>query len=226
MSESRTAASTRSRRGTLRAVYEEIAVLRARRGARRLVRRLGLRPHDGLHQLVAAIERRRGRPIVIREAPLPPEMALSGVCVETGEVDIIVVDNSATTPLLRLVITLHELRHLLNDTGGRRRQIVSSATALLERARLRAPRPAAARDPDHALFTSGTLAALTPALPADVVREILERNRPVHMRAPHHDPLDVAEVFSREVITLLALHDDASGTGAITSSLDHRRTGI
>ena len=213
-----------TRRGVFRAVYEELALRRARRGARRLVRRLGLRPHDGLQQLVDAVARRRGRRIIIREAPLRPDV--TGLCMETKVADIIVIDTSATTPLLRLVILLHELRHLLNDTGGRGQRAVSAAAGKLTRWGLWSPRPAIARDPDHTLVAPGTLADLTPSLPADLVQELFERRHPVHMRSPRHSRLDIAEVWAKEVITMLALDDDPAGTGAITSSLDHRRTGI
>lgn len=206
------------------AVRDEFAVLLARRGAQKLVRRLGLRPQDGLQQLVEAIERERGRRIIISEKPLTAE--LSGLCIETRHADIIFVDSSATTPLLRLVIVLHELRHLLHDTGGRRQRLMQAAGGLLERWHLRAPRAAAPRDPDHSVFSTVALAALAPGLPQDLVREIVERGHPVHGRAPHHDPLDIGEVFAREVLTMLAIHDDPTGLGAIASSLDHRRTGI
>lgn len=145
---------------------------------------------------------------------------------ETKVADIIVIDTSATTPLLRLVILLHELRHLLKDTGGRSHRVFSVAADTLTRWGLRPPTPAMERDPDHTLVAPGTLADLTPALPADVIQELLERRYPVHMRAPRHSRLDVAAVWEREVITMLALDDDPAGTGAVTSSLDHRRTGI
>ncbi|WP_406438990.1 hypothetical protein OHB14_51815 [Streptomyces sp. NBC_01613] len=145
---------------------------------------------------------------------------------ETKVADIIVIDTSATTPLLRLVILLHELRHLLKDTGGRHQRVFAATTTALTRWGLPSPRQAVARDPDHALVAPGTLADLTPSLPADLVQEILERRHPVHMRSPRHHRLDIAEVWAKEVITMLALDDDPAGTGAITSSLDHRRTGI
>jgi hypothetical protein len=80
-------------------------------------------------------------------------------------------------------------------------------------------------DPDHAVFAPDVLSALLPGLPPDLVREVLEAKRPVHLRAPHQHPRDPAEVFARRLIQMLPLHDDVSGTGAISSSFDHRRTG-
>lgn len=206
-------------------LYDEVALLHARLGAVRLVRRLGLRPHDGLQRLVDAIAHKRGTRIVILEVPLPTEV--SGLCVQGQHTDIILVDNRAATPLLRLTIKLHELRHLLNDTGSCAGRLRRRVSGLLERRHLRTPLPAArGLDPDHSVFSPDVLAGLLPGLPPAVVHEVLGTQRPVHTRAPHQHALDPAEVFARQVIQMLPLHEDVSGTGAITSSLNHRRTGL
>ncbi|MFE0138044.1 hypothetical protein ACFWY6_41810 [Streptomyces sp. NPDC059037] len=207
----------------LRDEVDEVSVLLARRNARRLIRQMGLRPRDGLPQLLAAVEQRRRKRIIVLERPLPPDV--SGLHIETAEADIILIDTGATR-LLRLVILLHELRHLLQDTGGRTRRLRLWAARWLARVRVRIPQPRRASDPDHSLLPPGLLSAVLPTLPPHVARSVQGRTLAVNMRAPQHERLDQAEVFAREALNMLALQGDPAGTGAITSSLEHRGTGI
>ncbi|MER6478250.1 hypothetical protein ACFFSH_38845 [Streptomyces filamentosus] len=62
--------------------------------------------------VVSFIEEKRGRRIVVRRIPLPPEV--SAFCVQGMEFDIVVVDSSAGE-LMQTHATLHELYHLWEE---------------------------------------------------------------------------------------------------------------
>ncbi|MEV6397348.1 hypothetical protein AB0M39_21675 [Streptomyces sp. NPDC051907] len=68
-----------------------------------------MRSMQGLVDIIAT---RRGRPITLTEAPLPPEV--SGFCARGRERDFIVVDANASE-LTRLHASLHELCHLWEE---------------------------------------------------------------------------------------------------------------
>lgn len=91
-------------------VREQISILLATRAAVRLIRReIGLSGGLSLQALVDHIATKRGRPITLTEAPLPPQV--SAFCVKGRDRDYIVVDAGASE-LTRAHSSLHELFHL------------------------------------------------------------------------------------------------------------------
>ncbi|MER5466256.1 hypothetical protein ABT010_37560 [Streptomyces sp. NPDC002668] len=92
---------------------EQLAIFFATWSTTRLIRRdLGLSGVRSLQGLVDTVAKRRGKPITLTEAPLPPEV--SGFCARGEERDFIVVDARASE-LTRLHASLHELFHLWEE---------------------------------------------------------------------------------------------------------------
>ncbi|MDN0195135.1 hypothetical protein [Streptomyces sp. S.PNR 29] len=198
----------------------------ARRRAVRVAKRLGLRPDEGLQAMVERIEALRGQTVKVTVVPLP--RTTTGLCCCTDDASIIVV-NEAADPLHRVLITLHELWHLIEDLpdpGLWTRLWRRCITGPLERCGIRQPKEAASVFGDHSVFDLDNLTDVLDALPPELVQAVLAERRQVRMRGEHNHRLDPAEVFARQMLQMLALGEDADGTGSITSSLDHRRIGI
>ncbi|MET9762192.1 hypothetical protein ABZ016_24565 [Streptomyces sp. NPDC006372] len=212
---------SKRRRGLIQTLRAELTVAWARASARRLLRQGRLKPHEGLQSLVEAVARMRGKPLIVQYEPLLNDV--SGLCIETNQADIILIDTAAT-PLLGLQVLGHEVRHLLKDCGSRAQRLRRRLVRLLERCHLRTPRPTACDDPNRSLLSPELLAGLLPALPDSLVLDVQERRVRVHMRAGEHEDLDAAETFGTELLGLLPLNAD-TGSGAIISSLE-RGTGI
>ncbi|MEW2132071.1 hypothetical protein [Streptomyces sp. NPDC005435] len=94
-------------------VREHLAIYAATWSTTRLIRRdIGLSGVRGLQDLVDIVALKRGKPITLTEAPLPPEV--SGFCARGRDRDYIVVDATASE-LTRLHASLHELFHLWEE---------------------------------------------------------------------------------------------------------------
>lgn len=90
-----------------------MAINFATRSTTRLIRRGGgLAGVRSVQDLIDAVAARRGKPIVLTEAPLPPEV--SGFCARGRDCDYVVIDKTASE-LTRLHATLHELFHLWEE---------------------------------------------------------------------------------------------------------------
>lgn len=209
-------------------VHHALAVLVTRRRVLRAAKKLGLRPDLGLKALVERIEELRGQSIIIRYEPL-----LAGTtgltCFGEGEDTILV--TKAADPLHRILITLHELWHLIEDLVGPGRTARlwrAGVTRPLERLGMRRPKPARSVFGDHSVLDLEHLSDQLSALPPEVVRAVLDSHQPVRMRGDHNHGADPADTFAREMLQRLDLggDDDDDGTGSITSSFVGRRTGI
>ncbi|QCX74569.1 hypothetical protein C9F11_04330 [Streptomyces sp. YIM 121038] len=198
----------------LDAVRRRRAWVRARRRAVRIIHDdLGLRPGQGLQELLQAVVRRRRRPLTVLRVPLPPHV--SGFCVR-GDVEDTIVVTANTSERQGLHVLLHELYHLLCG-------------------RPPAPSPyaVAACDPPGL----GAVSAQMPSLPPAVVEEVLLRPaRPragTPVRADAAAPAEqgedeewAAEVFATVGLLMLCLDPAVSYTGALTSSFAHRRADV
>lgn len=220
-----TAATTYRPRG-LRRTAQAAQLWWTRRGVVRAAKKLGLRPDLGLQSMVDHIADRRGESITVAVVPLRRET--TGLCC-FGEGANTIVVNAAAEPLHRVLITLHELWHLIEDLRGPglpTRLWRRCVTGPLERCGLRQSTRTRSVFGDHSVLELDNLADVLDALPPELVRAVLAERRPVKMRGEHNHRLDPAEVFARQMLQMLALEEDTDGTGSITSSLDHRRTGI
>lgn len=216
----------RGSRGPRFAVREAAALWSTRRRVVRAAKKLGLRPDLGLQAVIARVADLRGQPIDIVAEPLP--RATTGLCCFGEHRDTIVV-NAAAEPLHRVLITLHELWHLIEDFVGPRLSVriwCRYVLAPLERRGLREPRPKQPVFGDHSVFELDNLPDVLNALSPELVRAVLEDRREVKIRGEHNHGHDPAEVFARQILQMLALDEDTDGTGSITSSFAHRRTGI
>ncbi|QKW51532.1 hypothetical protein [Streptomyces buecherae] len=85
------------------------------KGLHRLIRRelqdLGITPPLDVHELCQALSRRRGRPLFLREAPLP-KPGPSGMWAEYDTYDVILYQQE-TTRLHQDHIILHEVGHII-----------------------------------------------------------------------------------------------------------------
>ncbi|MFD9903703.1 hypothetical protein [Streptomyces sp. NPDC059063] len=180
------------------AVRKHRAWARARRRATRIIRvDLGLRPGQGLQDLIDAVARERQRPITVLRLALPPHV--SGFCVQGQDKDTVVV-TANTSERQGLHVLLHELYHLLRGAPA-------ADDAL----------PVAACD----LLGLGTLTDQMPSLPADVVHEVL--SRPAQLRTGYEEDEEwSAEVFATIGLLMLSLDDGGSRTGSLTSAFANR----
>ncbi|MER5985647.1 hypothetical protein [Streptomyces sp. NPDC001787] len=97
----------------LDSVREQISIFLATRSAVRLIRReIGLSGGLSIQALVDHVALKRGKPITLTEAPLPPQV--SGFCARGRDRDYIVVDAGASE-LTRRHSSLHELFHLWKE---------------------------------------------------------------------------------------------------------------
>jgi hypothetical protein len=191
----------------------------------RVANKLGLRPDLGLPAILDRVAALRGQPIEVEYAPLPRS---TGLCVFGDTADTLFV-HEAAEPLHEVLITLHELWHLIEDLVGPplpvrlwRRWVIRP---LVRCGVMKAKSPRSAIG-DHSVFELDNLQDVLKALPPELVQDVVANRRPVKMRGEHNHGRDPAEVFARSMLQRLALDDDASGTGSVTASLDHRRTGI
>ncbi|MEU6576576.1 toxin-antitoxin system, toxin component [Streptomyces sp. NPDC046805] len=86
-------------------------------------------PRELYAALCEAMSRRRGRPVLFREAVFPPGTA-SGLWLDLTDRDLVVVEER-TTPEHQLVILGHELWHMKADHGGHLVDGVAVAARLL-----------------------------------------------------------------------------------------------
>ncbi|MEU2855989.1 hypothetical protein [Streptomyces syringium] len=92
---------------------EQFAIFLATWSTTRLIHRdLGLSGVRDMQGLVDAVAIKRGKPITVTEAPLPPEV--SAFCARGRDRDHVVVDSNASE-LTRLHAQLHELFHLWEE---------------------------------------------------------------------------------------------------------------
>ncbi|MDI5966248.1 hypothetical protein POF50_020015 [Streptomyces sp. SL13] len=169
-----------------------------RRRARRLIRRRLSLPQGRpltLHDLIAAVSAARGgKPIEVARQRLAPRV--SGFCAVRPDRDVIVVDASAPR-FLQLVITCHELFHLLHDDA-----------------------------PQHgAPIDQRTARALMPGIGQDMVDMVLF-GRCLEAGASPDDVERLAEVGGTELMQMLDLTPGAAATGSYTSALESRRPGV
>ncbi|WP_329583380.1 hypothetical protein [Streptomyces sp. NBC_01361] len=204
-----------------------LAVLLTRWRVLRAAKRLGLRPDRGFRELKARIEELRGKPIVIKYGPLQ-DGATGLTYFGTAEDTILV--TSAADPLHRIIITLHELWHLIEDLVGPGRAVRLWRSCImrpLERLGLRQPQNAPSVFGDHSVLDLDHLSGQLSALPPEVVRAVLDSVEPVRMRGDHNNGADPADTFAREMVQRLYLGgNDNDDDGSITSSFVGRRTGI
>lgn len=94
-----------------RELGDGISIFRETRLTRRAIRKdVGLSGVCSIEDLIKLVSARRGRPITVREIPLP----VSAACGSSADSDSIVVDSRASE-LSRLHAILHELGHILYD---------------------------------------------------------------------------------------------------------------
>ncbi|MEV6808938.1 hypothetical protein [Streptomyces sp. NPDC051132] len=108
------------RPGKLRLLWpsarEQLAIFAATWSTTRLIRRdIGLSGVRSLQDVVDIVAAKRGKPITLTEASLPPE--ISGFCARGRDRDYVVVDVNASE-LTRLHSSLHELFHLWEEHPG------------------------------------------------------------------------------------------------------------
>ncbi|MFD5699348.1 hypothetical protein [Streptomyces lasiicapitis] len=193
-----TDASTRIRS----AVRKRRAWARARRRAVRIIHHdLGLRPGQGLQELVDAVARERGRTITVLKLSLPTHV--SGFCVQ-GDVDDTIVITSHTSERQGLHVLLHELYHLLS---GRAPDVDPYAVTACD------------------LLDAHHLAEQMPSLPVDAVREVL--TRPAQLRTGYEEDEEwAAEVFATVGLLMLSLDGAGGHAGSLTSSFTNRHAGL
>lgn len=187
-------ASTRIRS----AVRRRRAWVRARRRAVRIIHDdLGLRPGQGVQDLVDAVARERGRPVAVLRLTLPAHV--SGFCVQ-GDAEDTVVITANISERQGLHVLLHELYHLLSTDPD-----TDSHTV-----------------PVCDLLDARIVAEQLPSLPADVVHEILFRPAPPRTSRAEDEEW-AAEVFATVGLLLLSLDDADGHTGPLASSRTDRR---
>jgi hypothetical protein len=168
-----------------------------RRRARKYIRgRLALPTGPlTLQHLIDAVARSRGgKPIEVVRRRLAPRV--TGFCAVLEDRDVIVVD--ATAPrFLQLVITCHELFHLLHDDE-----------------------PA-----DDCPIDMETARALMPGIGQDMVRLVL-LGRCLDGAEVLDQVEHFAEVGGTVLMQMIDLSPDDAATGAYTSALENRRPGV
>jgi hypothetical protein len=169
-----------------------------RRRARRLIRR-ELRLPQGrpltLQDLIDAVAASRGgKPIDVVRRRLAPRV--TGFCAVRPERDLIVVDADAPR-FLQIVITCHELFHLLHDDVARGESPIDRHTAR----------------------------ALMPGIGQDMVDMVL-LGRCLEGAEPPDGAEHLAEVGGTELMRLLDLTPGDAATGSYTSALENRRPGV
>ncbi len=130
---------------------------------RRELQDLGVHPPLDVEQLCSALSRRRGRPLYLREAPLP-KPGPTGMWVEYDAYDVILYQQE-TTRLHQDHIKLHEIGHILLAEAEDAEQAAAEATG----------RPSAL-DPDEesAVFVEGWAATL-PVFDPEAIKRVARR---------------------------------------------------
>ncbi|GGS21552.1 hypothetical protein GCM10010252_70960 [Streptomyces aureoverticillatus] len=184
------------------AVRKRRAWARARRRAVRIIHDdLGLRPGQGLQDLVDAVARERDRTITVLKLPLPSHV--SGFCVQ-GDAEDTVVITANTSERQGLHVLLHELYHLLS---GRTPDVDPGTVTACD------------------LLDPRVLAEQMPSLPADAVREVL--TRPAQLRTGYEEDEEwSAEVFATVGLLMLSLDEAGGHAGPLVSSFTNRHAGI
>ncbi|GGO90618.1 hypothetical protein [Wenjunlia tyrosinilytica] len=168
-----------------------------RRRARKFIRdRLSLPQGPlALEDLIDAVAASRGgKPIEVVHRKLAPRV--TGFCAVQPDRDVIVVD--ATAPkFLQIVITCHELFHLLHDDAPAEDSPIDEETAR----------------------------ALMPGIGQDMVELVLLGRCLDGEEAA--DPVEhLAEIGGTELMQMLDLTPGEAATGAYTSALENRRPGV
>ncbi|MEI5102817.1 hypothetical protein RB200_35190 [Streptomyces sp. PmtG] len=181
-----------------KALLKHRAWSRERRAAVHLIREdLGLRPGQGLPDLIAAIELRRGHPIHIARVELPPDV--SGFCVAGGDHETICV-SAHTSERQALHILLHELYHLFKGAPPDDCGYVIAG---------------------HDLIDTDTLNEQLPSLPPGLAEEILAQ--PAQQRTGYEEFEEwAAEVFATVALDLLAFDQSGAAERGLGYSFANR----
>jgi hypothetical protein len=210
----------------LLAIRDEITLRMTRGKVVRTAKKLGLRPDLGLDVMVARVEALRGQKVQLVCKPLP--RATTGLCAFGEEADTIIV-NSRAEPLHRVLITLHELWHLIEDLPAPSIGIRAWRQCVvrpLQRCRLWPSKTKRSAFGEHSVLELDNLVDVLDALPPELVKAVLADSQQVKLRGERSHRHDPAEVFARQMLQMVPLGDDPDGTGSLASSFDHRRTGI
>ncbi|MGW1295889.1 hypothetical protein [Streptomyces sp. NPDC002533] len=130
---------------------------------RRELRDLGIYPPLDVQQLCTALSRRRGRPLYLREAPLPVP-GPSGMWIEYEDYDVILYQQQ-TTRLHQDHIVLHEIGHILVAENEASDKAAAEATGQVN-----------SLDPDEesALVVEGW-AAMLPVFDPEMIKRVAGR---------------------------------------------------
>ena len=176
-----------------------MGISRDRRRARRLIRRRLSLPQDRplvLDDLIAAVGAARGgKPIEVVNRRLAPNV--TGFCAVGPLRDVIVVDEDAPR-FLQIVITCHELFHLLHDDAPAGEGPIDRRTAR----------------------------ALMPGLGQDMVDMVLFGRRVEGGDEPPEGTEQLAEVGGTELMRMIDLTAGTGAAGPYTSALENRRPGV
>ncbi|MEU9774861.1 hypothetical protein [Streptomyces sp. NPDC047968] len=138
------------------------------RDLHRLIRRelqdLGITPPLDVDELCQALSRRRGRPLYLREAPLP-KPGPSGMWVEYDDYDVILFQQE-TTRLHQDHIKLHEIGHIL--VAENEEAALRTVDNMAEEA------AAAALEEETAVFVEGW-AAMLPVFQPETIKRVARR---------------------------------------------------
>lgn len=169
-----------------------------RRRARKLIRRRLTLPQGRplcLQDLIEAVAAARGgKPIDVVRRRLAPRV--TGFCAVRPDRDVIVVD-AAAPRFLQIVITCHELFHLLHDDTS----------------------------PDGAPIGRETAEALMPGLDQGLVDMVL-LGRCLDGRETPDAIEQLAEVGGTELMRMIDLTPGTAATGSYTFALENRRPGV
>ncbi|WP_093436821.1 hypothetical protein [Streptomyces sp. Cmuel-A718b] len=130
---------------------------------RRELQDLGVHPPLDVEQLCSALSRRRGRPLYLREAPLP-KPGPTGMWVEYDAYDVILYQQE-TTRLHQDHIKLHEIGHILVAEAEDAEQASAEATGRP---------PALDPDEESAVFVEGW-AAMLPVFDPETIKRVARR---------------------------------------------------
>ncbi|MFE3861862.1 hypothetical protein ACFXPT_15665 [Streptomyces goshikiensis] len=128
---------------------------------RRELQALGINPPLDVEELCQALSRRRGRPLYLREAPLP-KPGCSGIWAEYADYDVILYQQE-TTRLHQDHIILHEVGHILVAEN--------EAAAAKEESEVDASR---VEDEETAVFVEGW-ATMLPVFAPETIKRVARR---------------------------------------------------
>ncbi|MEV0884004.1 hypothetical protein [Streptomyces microflavus] len=130
---------------------------------RRELRDLGIHPPLDVEELCSALSRRRGRPLYLREAPLP-KPGPTGMWVEYDDYDVILFQQE-TTRLHQDHIKLHEIGHILVAEAEGAEQAPAEAAEQT---------PALDADEESAVLVEGW-AAMLPVFDPKTIKRVARR---------------------------------------------------